>query len=115
MPYCPTCGTQTRETSTYCPQCGNKLARERPKVWNEEIEVAGHQLLGKVEELIHEANVRRIVIKQQDRTLIEIPLTLAAVGAVLAPVLAAVGALAALVTNCTISIERSEQPATTNP
>ena len=111
MPYCPACGTQIRETATYCPQCGKKLVSEKPKVWTEELEVAGHQLLGKVEGLINEANVRRIVIKQEGRTLIEIPLTWAAVGAVLAPVLAAVGALAALVTNCTITIERSEQPA----
>jgi len=111
MPYCPACGTQIRETATYCPQCGKKLVAEKPKVWTEELETTGHQLLGKVEELINEANVRRIVIKQEGRTLIEIPLAWAAVGAVLAPVLAAVGALAALVTNCTITIERSEQPA----
>ncbi len=113
MTYCSICGTQVRDTSTYCPQCGNKLVREKPKVWTEEIEVGGHQLLGKVEELLREANVRRIVIKQEGKTLIEIPLTWVAVGAVLAPVLAAVGALAALVTNCTITIERSEQPAQT--
>ncbi len=110
MPYCSMCGTQARETATYCPQCGNRLTREKPKIWIEEVSVAGNQLLAKVEELLDEANVRRIVIKQQGKTLIEIPLALAAVGAVLAPVLAAVGALAALVTDCTISIERSEQP-----
>ncbi len=110
MPYCSICGTQVRDTATYCPQCGNKQSREKPKVWTEEVEVAGNQLLARVEQLIHEANVQRIVIKQQGRTLLEIPLTWAAAGAVLAPVLAAVGALAALVTDCTITIERSDQP-----
>ena len=63
---------------------------DKPKVWTEEIDIAGNQLLAKVEELLREANVRRIVIKQQRKTLIEIPLAWAAVGAVLAPVLAAV-------------------------
>ena len=111
MAYCSICGIQVRETSTYCPQCGNRLVREKPRVWTEDIDIAGNQLLAKVEQLIHEANVRRIVIKQEEKTLIEIPLTWAAVGAVLAPVLAAVGALAALVTNCTVSVERSEQAA----
>ncbi len=83
----------------------------KPRVWTEDIEVAGNQLNAKVEQLLHEANVKRIVIKQQGRTLLEIPLAWAAAGVVLAPVLAAVGALAALVTNCTITVERSEPAA----
>jgi hypothetical protein len=79
---------------------------EEPKTLKEEIKVSGSQLVDKVKELLHEGNVRRIVIKQNDQTVMELPLTLAAVGIVLAPVLAAVGAFAALATNCSIVIER---------
>jgi hypothetical protein len=62
----------------------------------------------KVKQLIHEGNVRRIVIKQGDRPIAEFPLTAGLVGAVFAPVLAAVGALAALVTDCSIAVEREQ-------
>ena len=73
----------------------------------EEFKVKGEQVLGKVKELIQEGNVRRISIKGKDgNVIIEFPLTLGVIGAVLAPVLAAVGAVAALVTECTISVER---------
>lgn len=75
----------------------------------EEFKVKGEDLLGKVKELIHQGNVRRLIIKDKDsKTLIEIPLTVGVVGIVLAPVLAAVGAIAALVTECTILVERTE-------
>ena len=70
-------------------------------------EVRGEGLLAKVKELVHEGNVRRIVIKNNDlHTLVEIPVTLGVVGAVLLPVWAAVGAIAAVVTDCTIEVER---------
>jgi hypothetical protein len=73
----------------------------------ESFRVNGEDLLKKVKELIKEGNVRRITIKDKsDRTLINIPLTIGVVGAVIAPVLAGVGAIAALVTECTISVER---------
>jgi len=73
----------------------------------ERISVAGEDLLKKVKELIAEGNVRRISIKdKQGKTIVELPLTLGVVGAALAPVLAAVGAVAALVTECTITVER---------
>jgi len=75
----------------------------------EEFQVTGRELVRKVEELIHEGNIRRIVIRQNGRVLLDIPLAVAVVGAVLAPVLAAVGALAAIVANCTISVERIQQ------
>jgi hypothetical protein len=74
--------------------------------WWETIKVKGGQLLDKVRDLIEEGNVRRIVIKQEDRTIAEFPLTVGVVGAVLAPMLAAVGAIAALVTDCKIEVER---------
>ena len=75
----------------------------------EEFTVNGEELLGKVKQIIKEGNVRRITIKNKEgRTVIELPLTIGVVGAVLAPVLAAVGAIAALVTECTIVVERDE-------
>ena len=80
------------------------------KVRTEEHRVTGDELLAKVKELVHEGNVRRITIRKEDGdTLIEIPLTLGVVGAVLLPVLAAIGAIAALVADCTIVVERVEQ------
>ncbi|MCU0653641.1 MAG: DUF4342 domain-containing protein [Candidatus Pacebacteria bacterium] len=73
----------------------------------EEFRVSGEGILAKVKELIKEGNVRRIIIiNEKGETLIEIPLTVAVVGTALAPVLAAVGALAALIANCTIIVER---------
>ena len=85
---------------------------EESEVRKEEIDVSGSELVDKVKDLVHEGNIRRIVIKQDGRTVMELPLTLAAVGVVLAPVLAAVGAFAALVSNCSIVVERiiEDQP-----
>ncbi len=69
--------------------------------------VRGEELLQKVKEVIKEGNVRKITIKDKNgKTLVAVPLTLGVVGAVLAPVLAAVGAIAALVTECSITVER---------
>ena len=77
------------------------------KTTKEEFKVNGEDLLKQVKQLINEGNVRRIIIKNKDgKHLIELPLTIGVVGAVLAPVLAAVGAIAALVTECTIGVER---------
>jgi hypothetical protein len=74
----------------------------------ETFEVRGEELLKKIKDLINEGNVRRITIKnKKGKTLVVLPLTVGVVGAVLAPVLAAVGAIAALVTECTVSVERS--------
>ena len=83
--------------------------RSQERTVVEEFQVTGRELVRKVEELIHEGNIRRIVIRQNGRVLLDIPLAVAVVGAVLAPVLAAVGALAAIVANCTISVERIQQ------
>ena len=80
------------------------------KVRMETIEVKGDNLLAKIKEIVHEGNVRRITITTEEgNKLVEIPLTLGAVGVVLLPVFAAVGALAALVTECTLKIERVEK------
>ena len=81
------------------------MAEER--TWWESIKVEGGELLEKVKLLIREGNVRRIVIRQGDRSVAEFPLTVGVVGTVAAPILAAVGALAALLTNCTIEVQRA--------
>ena len=75
----------------------------------EEYTVCGEDLLSRVKELVREGNVRRITIRSEEgNTLIEIPLAIGVVGAMLLPVWAAIGAIAALVTNCTIAVERRE-------
>ena len=81
----------------------------------EEFQVMGEQLLTKVKELVHEGNVRRIVIKQEGRTVAEFPLTFGVVGALLAPPLAAIGAIGALIAQCSIEVVRTEQPTPTTP
>lgn len=75
----------------------------------EDFKVKGDDLIAKVKELIHEGNVRRLLIKDKDgKTIIELPLTVTAVGVVFAPMLAAVGAVAALVAECTITVVRED-------
>jgi len=77
------------------------------RTYKESFKVAASELVDSVKRLIHEGNVRRVVIKQGDRTVVEFPLTVGVVGTVLAPVLAAVGAIAAVLTECTIEVERT--------
>ncbi len=75
----------------------------------EEHKVSGDKVIGKIKELIHQGNVRRIIIKNDEgRSLIEVPLSVGVVGAVLAPMWAAIGAVAALVTSCSIEVEREQ-------
>ena len=75
----------------------------------EEVQVLGRDLVDKVKSLIHEGNVRRIIVKDEHgNTFVEIPVTVAAVGTILAPVLAAVGAISALVAKFTIVVVRIE-------
>lgn len=79
----------------------------------EKFTVSGDQLLGKIKQLIREGNIRKVRILHNDKVLLEVPLTIgapvAAIGIMAAPVLAAVGALAALVTECTIEVEREDK------
>lgn len=73
----------------------------------QEFKVTGDAVVGKLKELLHEGNVRRVIIKNDEgKTLIEIPLTLGVAGALLLPVWAAIGAIAALAANLTIVIEK---------
>ncbi len=79
------------------------------KTRTEEFQVDGDKLIAKIKELVHEGNIRNIVIQNDEgRVLIDIPLTLGVVGALLAPQLAAIGAIAALITKSTIIVERAE-------
>ena len=76
----------------------------------EEHKVSGDRVIGKIKELIHQGNVRRIIIKNEDgRSIIEVPLSVGVVGAVLAPMWAAFGAVAALVSSCSIEVEREPE------
>ncbi|MBW7919395.1 MAG: DUF4342 domain-containing protein [Anaerolineales bacterium] len=73
----------------------------------EEFRVNGEELVAKIKQLLHEGNIRRIIIKDRDgRTLIEVPLTLGVVGVILVPVWAAIGAIAALVAEATVVVEK---------
>jgi hypothetical protein len=81
------------------------------KVHYEEFRVDGEALISKVKEIIHEGNVRRIIIKnEKGEVLIEVPLTVGVVGAILIPVWAAIGAIAALAAKFTIVVEKIEPP-----
>jgi Domain of unknown function (DUF4342) len=75
----------------------------------EEFRITGEELLAKVRELVHEGNIRRVIIRNEaGTTLVEIPLTVGLVGVALLPVWAAVGAIAALATDCSIVVERHD-------
>jgi hypothetical protein len=76
---------------------------------SEQFKVYGHEVLKKIKELIKEGNIQRIIIKnEKGKSLMEIPMTFAVVGTVFAPVLAAIGALAAVLNKCTIEVERKK-------
>ncbi len=76
----------------------------------EELQVVGEQLLARVKELVHEGNVRRIILKQDGRTILEIPLTVGVAGVLLAPIWAAIGVLGALIAQCSLEVIRTETP-----
>jgi hypothetical protein len=79
------------------------------KVRTEEFKVDGEKLIAKVRELIHAGNIRRVIIKDKDgKTMMEIPMTFGVVGALIAPQLAAIGAIAALLTEATVVVEKME-------
>ena len=79
------------------------------RTWWETVKAEGQELVDKLEELLAAGNVRRVVIKQQGRTIAEFPLLVGVVGAVVAPVLAAIGAIVAIAKNCTIEVERVDK------
>jgi len=79
------------------------------KTYWESFKAEGEAALEKLRALIHEGNVRRIVIQHEGKTVAEFPLTVGVVGAVLAPIVAAIGALVALLKDCTIKVERANE------
>jgi len=80
------------------------------KYRTEEFRVNGEELLGKIKSLMHEGNIRRIIIKNKEgAVIVEIPLTIGVVGALLAPSLAAIGTVAALLTEATVIVEKSDE------
>jgi hypothetical protein len=79
------------------------------KFTTEEFRVEGEKLLGKIKELIHEGNIRRVIIKDREgKAVMEIPMTLGVMGVLIAPQLAALGALAALLTEATVVVEKGD-------
>ena len=85
-----------------------------PTAW-ETIKVQGGQVVEELKKLLHEGNVRRVIVKQKGSSVAEFPLTEGVVGALIAPVLAAVGALVAVLTDCSIEVERRvDRPATSS-
>jgi hypothetical protein len=84
------------------------MTEERTRT--EEFRVEGEKLIGKVKEVIHEGNIRRIIIKDKEgKTVLEIPMTFGVVGVLIAPQLAAIGAIAALLTEATVVIEKEDK------
>ena len=105
LPYCTKCGALVKEEDKFCPVCGSPVA----KLTHEEFSVSGNNLVDRVTELLHEGNVTRIIVKnEQGKQLLEIPATVGVLGVVVAPWLAALGVIAALVANCRIVVERRE-------
>jgi hypothetical protein len=79
------------------------------KTRTEEFKLNGDEILNKIKELLHQGNIRRIILKGEDgKTFLEVPLTVGVVGALIAPVWAAIGAIAALVSKLTIVVEKAE-------
>ena len=76
------------------------------RTYTESFKVAANELVDAVKRLVREGNVRRVIVKQEGRTVAEFPLTVGVIGTVLAPMLAALGALAAVLTECSIEVER---------
>lgn len=105
MSNCWKCGTKLVEDAKFCHVCGSAIR----KVRKEEFSVSADDLIEKVKELIREGNITRIVVKdEKGKVLFEMPAIVGVVGAILAPWLAALGAIAALATRCTLVVERAE-------
>jgi len=103
MVYCKKCGVELADDANYCSSCGASVKDVR----TEEFTISSDDLVKTVKKLIHEGNVRRIIIKdEKGKMLLDIPVTIGVVGAIIAPWLAALGVIGAIATNCTIVVER---------
>ena len=105
MTFCKKCGIELPEDANFCSSCGASVK----EVKTEEFKVSSDDLVKTVKKLIHEGNVRRILIKdEKGKLLLDIPVTIGVVGAIIAPWLAALGVIGAIATNCTIVVERKK-------
>jgi CBS domain-containing protein len=105
MIYCKKCGANLADNANYCSVCGTSIK----EVKTDEFTVSSDDLVKTVKKLIHEGNVRRIIIKdEKGKLLLDIPVTIGVIGAVIAPWLAALGVIGAIATNCTIVVERKK-------
>ena len=82
------------------------------RTWWEKIEGTSEELLNELKRIVQDGNARRVVVKQRGRTIAEFPMTAGVIGVVLAPVAAAVGAMTALLTDCSIEVEKAVASAT---
>jgi len=102
---CKNCDAELIEGANFCHKCGAAVSGTQ----GEEYTVSSDELVGKIKNLLHEGNVRRIIVKdEKGTTLLEIPAWAGFIGAVLAPWLAALGVIAAIATKCTITVVRRE-------
>jgi hypothetical protein len=103
MVKCESCRADLSEGAKFCSNCGTPVGLK------EEFTVSSEDLVAKIKELLHESDVSRIIVKDEsDKTLLEIPVWAGIVGTILAPWLAALGAIAALATKCTITVIRQK-------
>jgi CBS domain-containing protein len=106
MDHCARCGQEVDKTlMNFCPKCGEPLQ----KIKNEEFTVSSDDLVSEVKKLIHEGNVRRIVVKdEKGNNLLDIPVTFGVIGIIIAPWIAALGVIAAMVTKAKIVVEKRQ-------
>jgi uncharacterized membrane protein YvbJ len=105
MPFCSKCCQVISSNMNFCSNCGTPIGTVE-----ETFSVSSDDLVQKVKELVHEGNVRRIIIQNEEgKTLLEIPVTIGVIGMVLVPWLAAIGTIAALATKCTIVVQRQKE------
>ena len=106
MAPCNRCGKDLPAAANYCPNCGKYTGRSM----TEEFEVTSDQLVRKFKEIINEANVTKIIVEDdKGKTILEVPVTAGLIGVLLAPWLAALGAVAAIATRCKIRVEKTAQ------
>lgn len=105
MSFCSKCGAKLKEDDKFCYACGTRVS----KVVREEYSVSADNLIQRVKQLLHEGNVTRVIVEDESgKVLLEIPATVGVIGVVIAPWLAALGVIAALVTNCKLVVEKRE-------
>jgi hypothetical protein len=102
---CGKCGTELPQGANYCFKCGSPQGKPS----TEEFSINTEDLVKKVKDLLHDGNVTEIIVRDEEgKLLLELPVTAGLIGVVLAPWLAALGAIAALATRCTVSVKRKE-------